>query len=83
MALSASQETMKEANKAGERKNESEGVDAETDLPEGENEGQGDDEEQKEEVSQGQFQRSHADQVLHHEVCDEKKVFTFANCKLV
>lgn len=41
-------------------------------LPEGENEGQGDDEEkiveQKEEVSQGQFQRSNADQVLHREV---------------
>lgn len=78
---------MKEANEAGERKNESKGVDAETDLPEGENEGQGDDEEkiveQKEGVSQGQFQRSNADQVLHHEVCDEKKVFTFANCKSV
>lgn len=78
---------MKEANEAGERRNESEGVDAETDLPEGENEGQGDDEEkiveQKEEVSQGQFQRSHADQVLRHEVCEEKKGFAFADCKLV
>lgn len=27
--------------------------------------------------------RGHVDQILHHEVCDVKRVFTFAICKAV